>query len=80
MNPPDSKPSMNPNPNLQFYDLGCGFMTSTGNWRSLITLMTLVLSIPPGSTICNRNTRSFWSSLIPSRGTIPTGEPGLLSS
>jgi len=81
MNPPDSKPSMNPNPNLKFYDLGCGFMAGTGepgNWKPLMTPMTLMLSIPPGSTIStrNRNTRCIWSSLIPSRGTIPLENPG----
>lgn len=79
MNPPDLKPTMNPNPKLKFYDLGCGFMTGTGepgNWKPPITLMTLVLSIPPRSTICNRNTRCIWSSFVPSIRTIPLGNPG----
>ena len=87
MNPPDLKHSMNPNPNLKFYHLGCGFIAGTGepgNWKSPITLMTLVLSIPlclPGSTIRNRvgealrNTRCLWSSLIPSRGAIRLENP-----
>ena len=80
MNPPDLKHSMNPNPNLKFYDLGCGFIAGTGqpgNWKPIVTL---VLSIPPclpGSTIPtrNRNTRCLWSSLIPSRGAIRLENP-----
>ncbi len=67
MNPPDLKPGMNPNPNLNFYDENGGFTAGTderGNW---ISPMTLVLSIPPSSTIPTRNRppRSHWSSLIP---------------
>jgi hypothetical protein len=79
MNPPDSKPSMNPNSDLKFYDLGCGFMAGTGepgNWKSLVTLVTLVSwlsrsTIPTG----NRSTRPLWPSMILARGTIPLEYP-----
>jgi len=77
MNPPDSKPSINPNPNPKFYDLGCGFKAGTrepGNWMSLMTLMGWLSrsTIPTG----NRNTRSFWLSLVFTRGTIRLKNPG----
>jgi len=79
MNPPDSKHSMNPNPNPNFYHPERGFMAGTGepgNWKSLITSMTLVSwlsrSIIPTR---NRNTRCLWPSLIPSRGTTRLENP-----
>jgi hypothetical protein len=77
MNPPDLKPSMNPNPNLKFHDLRCGFVASTGepgNWRSLMTLVgwRSRSTIPTG----NRTTRSFWLSLVFTRGTIRLKNPG----
>jgi hypothetical protein len=80
MNPPDSKHSMNPNPNPKFYDLGCGFMTGTGNSKSLITLITLMTLVSwlSRATIPtrNRNPRSLWPSMILSRGTIALENPG----
>ena len=75
MNPPDLKPSMNPN--LKFYDLGCGFMAGTGepgNWKPLMTLVNwLARSTIPTR---NRNTRSLWSSMMPTGGTIRLKNPG----
>jgi len=84
MNPPDSKHSMNPNPNPNIYHPERGFISGTeepGNWMSLMTPMTLILSIPPclpGSTIStrNRNARSLRASMIPSRGTTRLVNPG----
>jgi hypothetical protein len=87
MNPPDLKPNeslYNPDMNPSFYHPGRGFTAGTrvsGNWKPPVTPMTLVLPIPlclPHSTIPtrNRNTRCLWSSLIPSRGTIPMANPG----
>ena len=77
MNPPDSKPSMNPNPNLKFYDLGCRFVASTGEpgyWKSLMTLVSwLSRSTTPTG---NRSTRCLWLSLVFTRGTIRLKNPG----
>ena len=74
MNPPDLKHGMNPNLKLNFYHPERGFMAGKGepeNWKPRVTL---VLLIPPNSTIFtgnrNRNARSLWFSPIPSRGTI----------
>ena len=55
-----------------------GFKVGTGepgNWKPL---MTLVLSILPGSTTPtrNRNTRSLWSSMMSTGGTIRLKNPG----
>jgi hypothetical protein len=63
--------------------LCCGFMAGTGklgNWKSPITMMTLILPLSPSlpsSTLStrNRNTRPLWSSMIPARGTIRLKSP-----
>jgi hypothetical protein len=84
---PDLKPNeslYNPDMNPNLYHLGRGFIAGTRvtrNWKPTVTPMTLVLSLPPSlssSTIPtrNRNTRSLWSPLIPSRGTIRLENPG----
>ena len=80
MNPPDLKPSMNPNPNPNFYHPERGFTAGTGepgNWKPPINPMTLVswLSRPTIPTR-NRNTRPLWSSMMSTRRTIPLDNPG----
>ena len=50
----------------------------TGNWKPLMTLILLFSPCLPSSSIptIDRNTRSHWFSLIPSRGTISLENPG----
>jgi hypothetical protein len=77
MNPPDSKPSMNPNPNPSSYHTDRGFMAGTGepgNWKSLMTLVSwLSRSTTPTG---NRSTRCLWLSLVFTRATIRLKNPG----